>query len=177
MPNMASARKRVNWTELKAEYVSDPMATYHGIAAKYGVSASSVQWHSQHEGWFDARREHASKVVEKLSERNADAAADALAVIHRQHLTNTRELREMIAYKLKTRDSNGKVVVRSDVSIVDLARVASAYNQLLESDRIALGADVLPETHSRAPETELSDTELFAKLQEMLTRHPITPIQ
>ena len=164
---MASAHKRVNWTEVKADYVADPMATYNSIAAKYGVTAASVIWHSRREGWFDARREHSKKVMEKLSERSADSAADALAVIHRQHLTATKELREMLAHKLKA----------PDVSIGDLARVASAYAQLLSADRVALGADVLPETHSRAPEAEMSDTELFAKLQEMLKRHPVTSIQ
>jgi hypothetical protein len=164
---MASAHKRVDWTEVQADYVSNPMATYNSVAEKYGVTVHSVIWHSRREEWFEGRREHSKKVLEKLSERSADSAADALAVVHRQHLTATKELREMLAHKLKA----------SDVSIGDLARVASAYAQLLSADRVALGADLLPETHPRAPETEMSDDELYAKLREMLERHPVTSIQ
>ena len=175
--HMASAHKRVNWTNVKAAYVSNPMATYTGIAEKYGITAASVQWHSQREGWFDARREHSKKVAEKLSERSSDNAATALAEIHRQHLKATKELREMLAHKLKLRTADGQVVLRPDISVGDLARVASAYAQLLEADRVALGADQLPVNHSRAPEAEMSDTELYEKLRQMLDRHPVSSVQ
>ena len=162
---MASARQRVNWTAVKADYVSNPMATHNSIAEKYGVTVHSVIWHSRREEWFEARREHSKKVTEKLSERSADNAAEALAAIHRVHLDATRELRQMLQHKLKVRTGDGQVTLRSDVSIADLARVAAAYNQLLESDRIALGADVLPPTDARAPEAEMSDDELYERLR------------
>jgi hypothetical protein len=100
-----------------------------------------------------------------------------LAAIHRQHLTATKELREMIAYKLKVRNSDGQVVVRSDVSVGDLARVAGAYAQLLESDRIALGADELPVNHPRDPYPDLSNEQLYAKVQAMLERRPVKSVQ
>jgi hypothetical protein len=174
---MASARKRVNWTEVKADYVSNPTATYNSIGTKYRISPRTVQWHSQREGWFETRREHSQRVGEKLAEKSAESAAETLAAIHKQHISATKELREMIAHKLKVRGPDGKVVLRSDVSVGDLARVAAAYNQMLESDRIALGADVLPENSARQPEAEMSDMELFAKLQEMLKRHPVSTVQ
>jgi hypothetical protein len=174
---MASAHKRVNWTDVKADYVSNPMATYNGIAEKYGVTAASVQWHSQREGWFDARREHSKKVAEKLSERSSDNAADALAEIHRQHLKATKELREMIAHKLKVRSADGVVVLRAEISAGDLARIAHAYAVLLEGDRVALGADELPVNHPRDPFADLSDDQLFARLRSTLERHPAKTVQ
>lgn len=67
--------------------------------------------------------------------------------------------------------------MRSDVSVGDLARVAGAYAQLLESDRIALGADELPVNHPRDPYSDLSDEQLYAKVQAMLERHPVKTVQ
>jgi hypothetical protein len=174
---MASAKKRVNWPDLRAEYVSDQMTTFHSLAAKYGVSAKSVEWHALREGWSADRKAHSAKVVEKLGDRVADSAADALAEIHRQHLTATRELRQMIAHKLKVRTTDGQIVLRADISAGDLARIAQAYAVLLESDRVALGADELPVNHPRDPYSDLSDEQIYAKVQAMLERHPVKSVQ
>ena len=174
---MASTHTRVDWTAARADYVADQRATYATIAAKYGATPKSVEWHSAREGWTAERRVHAEKVREKLGDLTSSNAAEALAAIHRAHLDATRELRQMLQHKLKVRTADGQVTLRSDVSIGDLARVASAYAHLLESDRLALGADLLPETHPRVPEAEMSDDELYAKLREMLERHPVTSIQ
>ena len=146
MSAMASAHKCVNWPDVRREYVENQMTTYHSLAAKYPVSASAIEKRSAREGWAADRKKHSEKVTEKLSDRAADNAAEALAAIHRVHLDATRELRQMLQHKLKVRTADGQVTLRSDVSIADLTRVASAYNQLLESDRIALGADLLPPT-------------------------------
>ena len=174
---MASAHKRVNWPDLRREYVENQMTTYHGLAAKYPVSASAIEKRSAREGWAADRKKHSEKVVEKLSDRAASNAADQLAEIHRQHLAATKELRMMIASKLKLRTADGQVVLRSDVSVGDLSRVASAYAQLLESDRICLGADELPVNHPRDPFADLSDEQLFAKLRSTLERHPTKSVQ
>jgi hypothetical protein len=174
---MASAHKRVNWPDLRAAYVSDQSTTIHSLAAKYGVKPKTVEWHSLREGWMDERKAHAEKVREKLGDQTASSAADALAAIHRQHLAATKELRMMLASKLKMRTADGQVIVRSDVSVGDLARVAQAYAVLLEADRIALGADELPVNHPRDPYSDLSDEQLYAKVQAMLERHPVRSVQ
>ena len=174
---MASAHKSVNWPDLRAEYVENQMTTYQSLAAKYPVSASAIEKRSAREGWAADRKKHSEKVVEKLSDRAADNAADQLAQIHKQHLSATKELRQMIASKLKTKNSDGTVMLRPDVSLSDLARCATAYTQLLESDRICLGADELPVNHPRDPFADLSDEELFARLRSTLERHPPKSVQ
>ncbi len=174
---MASAHKRVNWPDVRAEYVENQMSTYQSLAAKYPVSASAIEKRSSREGWAADRKKHCEKVVEKLSERCSDTAADALAAIHQQHLAATEELRQMIAHKLKTRTADGQVVVRADISASDLARIAQAYAVLLESDRVALGADELPANHPRDPFADLSDEQLFARLRTTLERHPTKSVQ
>lgn len=58
-----------------------------------------------------------------------------------------------------------------------LARVVSGMSQLLEADHIALGTDEMPVNHPRDPEAELSDEELYKKVQQMLERQPARPIQ
>jgi uncharacterized protein YjcR len=87
---MASAHKRVNWPDLRAEYVSGQSTTIHALAKKYGVKPKTVEWHSLHKGWMNERKAHAEKVREKLGNQTASSAAAALAAIHRQHLTARR---------------------------------------------------------------------------------------
>lgn len=68
--------------------------------------------------------------------------------------------------------------MRPDVTIGDLARVAGAYAQLLESDRLARwGADELPLHHPREAFADVSDEELYAKVADMLERHPVNSVQ
>jgi len=174
---MASPYKRVNWPDLRAEYVSDQRATYASIAKKYGITAKAVEWHSSREGWTSERRVHSEKVREKLGDLTAGDAAESLAAIYRQHLNATKELREMLAHKLKVPTADGQFLVRPDISVGDLARVAAAYAQLLESDRVALGADELSVNHPRDPFTDLSDEQLFARLRSTLERHPTKTLQ
>ena len=64
-----------DWLKVRAEYESS-QTSYRKLAAKYGVSAKTVERHSQKEGWRKARAEYrqevSSIVSEKCRQRHAD---------------------------------------------------------------------------------------------------------
>lgn len=71
----------MDWKKAKADYVTNPDATYRSIGEKYGVGLHQVANHSRAEGWRDLREQHLEKVYKKTLDKIADdRAAKAVRV-------------------------------------------------------------------------------------------------
>jgi hypothetical protein len=66
--------KRVNWHKIRAEYICG--ASQRSLAAKYGVSHSTIAKHCRIEKWTDERKAAVNKVAEKVIQKTADLAGD-----------------------------------------------------------------------------------------------------
>lgn len=64
----------VNWHKIRAEYIGG--ASQRSLAAKYGVSHSTIAKHCRIEKWTDERKAAVNKVAEKVIQKTADLAAD-----------------------------------------------------------------------------------------------------
>lgn len=69
---------RPDWATIEAEYVSGEIGTYK-LADKYGIPRPSLRYHYEKEEWRRKRREYRQKLVEKSSQKTADAAASNAA--------------------------------------------------------------------------------------------------
>lgn len=63
-----------DWKKIKAEYIRGGIS-YRKLAAKYGVSLSSVCDHSKAEKWADLRKQTANKANTKITESVASQEA------------------------------------------------------------------------------------------------------
>lgn len=69
---------RPDWATIEAEYVSGEIGTYK-LADKYGIPRPSLRYHYEKEEWGRKRKEYRQKLVEKSSQKTADAAANNAA--------------------------------------------------------------------------------------------------
>jgi hypothetical protein len=159
-----------NWATIKAEYISDPSVSAEQLATKHGLAVSTVRWHATHEKWMQARAEYAETLVKNLSLAAINKnVVSVLREVNDKQLKQNEELRYMLNSKLKTRGLDGKITVRSDVTIPDIARAVMAFAELYRLDRLALGAS----TDNVQPASvgdrlrDMTDEELDAELERV----------
>jgi len=71
----------VDWKKAKADYVTNPDATYRSIGEKYGVAQTAVASRSKAEGWRAQREQHLQETYKKsLGKIAADQVAKAARV-------------------------------------------------------------------------------------------------
>lgn len=73
---------RPDWATIEAEYVSGEIGTYK-LADKYGIPRPSLRYHYEKEEWGRKRKEYRQKLVEKSSQKTADAAASNAAKLEK----------------------------------------------------------------------------------------------
>lgn len=73
---------RPDWATIEAEYVSGEIGTYK-LAGKYGIPHPSLRYHYEKEEWGRKRKEYRQKLVEKSSQKTADAAASNAAKLEK----------------------------------------------------------------------------------------------
>lgn len=73
----------VDWTAMRAEYITNPDASYRRLAQKYGVSGTQVSNRGKAEKWPEAREQYLSKTFAKAVEKSSRKKADQMARIDR----------------------------------------------------------------------------------------------
>ena len=75
--------EKVDWNAIRAEYMGGGISQ-RDLAAKHGVSYSSLKLRSENEGWVkmreDAQREATARATQKIAESAADNAAIAARI-------------------------------------------------------------------------------------------------
>lgn len=93
--------KGINWEALATEYItSEPKLSYRDLAAKHGLSESSVSRRGKRDHWPERREQHMrqiacktqAKVEEKTATDRADEAVDAVTFMNEAII----ELRRLI---------------------------------------------------------------------------------
>lgn len=65
----------IDWNAIRAEYIAGGIGQ-RALAAKYGVSYSTLRRRSEHEGWADARKEAGRIASAKAAQKIANTVAD-----------------------------------------------------------------------------------------------------
>jgi hypothetical protein len=174
---MKGNAKHVDWQAIKMEFAANSTLTVAELARKYGVPPSTVRWRCWHYDWMQERSDYQAKVATRLTQlaTSKDAVA-MLRDVNDKQLKQNEELRYMLNSRLKTRGADGKITVKSDVSIPDIARAVAAFTELYRCDRLALGASTenLQPAAARDRFADMSDEELVEELKRVRARNNIT---
>ena len=65
----------IDWNAIRAEYIAGGIGQ-RALAAKHGVSYSTLRRRSEHEGWTNAREEAGRIASAKTAQKTANAVAD-----------------------------------------------------------------------------------------------------
>jgi hypothetical protein len=159
-----------DWRAIKTDYVQNPNLTQKDICEKYDLSWDTMRYHAKREKWGEARSQYAQQYAQQLTVASVPKnALPMLREINEKQLKQNEELRYMLNSKLKTRGLDGKISVRPDVTIPDIARAVAAFSELYRLDRLALGAS----TDNVQPATmgdrlrDMTDEELDAELERV----------
>ena len=148
MNNLVANEKRIDWAAIRAEYIAGGISQ-RKLAAKYGVSDSTLTKKANAEKWGAQRKAAYKKSATKAQQKTADAAASNAVKLERaKGLVIDRLLRvieSMPAGGTHTRqylqDGNKRLTVDYDlleiVSIIEKLQSKdggnSAGNELLQS--------------------------------------------
>jgi len=138
--------KRVNWHQVRAEYIAG--TSQRKLAEKYGCNRAAIERRCRLEKWSEARKEARARVQEKVIQKTADLAADnatLAAGIKRKGLMLLDKLFDEFAKQKSTehRDYDGNNVtdikrLRDLTSAFkdltdDIAGISGTQNDLLQS--------------------------------------------
>ena len=174
---MKGNAKHVDWVAMKLEYAANSALTIAELARKHGIPPSTIRWRIWHYDWMQARADYQAKVAQRLTQlaTNKDAVA-LLRDCNDKQMKQNEELRYMLNSRLKTRGADGKITVKSDVSIPDIARAVAAFGELYRLDRLALGAstDNVQPTMPHDRFADMSDEDLVEELKRVRARNNVT---
>ena len=68
----------LNWTKIRNEYINGHIS-YRKLAAKHGISESTLMQRAVKEKWADRRKEQRSKIETKTEQKTAEKIAEAEA--------------------------------------------------------------------------------------------------
>ena len=155
---------------MKMEYAHNAACTTKEIGSKYNIPESTVRWHAFKEKWNEERAVFQAKVSAKIVE--SAASKDAVTIlrdINKKQLQWNEEMRYAINALLKTRNTEGAVVLRADVQLHDVSRAIAGMAELYRLDRLALGAsteNVQPAT-TRDRIDDMTDEQVIAELARL----------
>lgn len=145
--------KGINWEALATEYITaEPKLSYRDLAAKHGLSESSVSRRGKRDQWPERREQHMrqiacktqAKVEEKIATDRADEAVDAVTFMNEAII----ELRRLI-------DSGALKCNSLEGAANALCRVILTRQKLIED----LEANAEPEPMQEPPR-ELTEEEI-----------------
>lgn len=110
---------KVNWIQLKKDYISDETTSHESLSQRYGVSTHVIAERASKEKWVELRKETLAKAHEKLLEKTSENIANFQAkklrvgqfmvdkgvkTLSEKDPRNAREAKEVIeiGYKIAT---------------------------------------------------------------------------
>ena len=78
MPRKKEA-ERPDWERIKAEYITDPQASYRKLCTKYGVPFSTLRDRAARENWVAERNKTQNKIVRQAAQKIVSRKAKRIA--------------------------------------------------------------------------------------------------
>lgn len=146
-------KTKVDWLEVRKEYLSDDTTSYRLLAKKYGVSKETLQKRATREGWPDLRQDLAEKAFNNFTEKLLDEKSNAQSR-HLQHYQNLQALAnnsiQDFAERSFERDRKGRLILINDkdgnpqpipkpLNTFELEKLAKTLKIAIDGERIVLG--------------------------------------
>lgn len=143
----------IDWTSMKAEYISAPTRIeYEVLAKKYGTTRIVVARRAQEEDWKSAREIACDEVVSRSTRESIENRVARLAIWNEESILEAGWLREA-ARKLYMRHTEEGWKFNKDIDHKSISAAAAAHVAADKLARLALGAstDNLNQQHSTLP--------------------------
>ena len=135
----------MDWHKIKAEYIAGG-TSYRKLAEKHGVSFNTLKTHAVEEQWHKLRQQKdiktTTKIVESLSDKDAEKAVDIVDVADRLLskitevlgvVTTTQDIRHLTSALKDIKDIKG---VKSEADIREQeARIAKLQREAQEEEK------------------------------------------
>jgi hypothetical protein len=167
------AATQPDWAAIRLDYIKNQEMTQESLAEKWGVTPDQVRGRAYREKWAQAREDYSAQYAERLTQLSIrNDAPVMLKALNEKVLKQSEELRVMLNMKLKMRDAQGKIVVRPDVSIIELRCACAAFAELFRMDRLALGAstDNVAVASTQSSYDNMTEEQLVEELRQVRQR-------
>ncbi|MCF0230349.1 MAG: hypothetical protein HUJ76_11745, partial [Parasporobacterium sp.] len=124
----------IDWNKIKAEYIRGG-TSYRKLAAKYGVSSSSLMQKGMVEKWTDLRKQKQIKAEAKIIEKSASREAE--------RADNIQTVADLLIKKITEGITNGDLIVDSKdfraitASLKDLREIKGYKSDLDMQEQMA----------------------------------------
>lgn len=127
---------KVDWIEIRKEYVTNHTSSYRTLSKKFGISYTALQQHATKEDWPKQRQD----LVEKSNQKTDDEFVKIKAECDDRHVLHYKNI-QAIANKtiMKWNDKLNKTSSSFEVDARDLANVARALKIGIDGERIVRG--------------------------------------
>lgn len=144
-----SRKTKVDWLEVRKEYLTDNTSSYRSLAKKYGVSDTTLEKRAKSEGWAELRQELGEKAFSKFTEKLLDTKSSA----NNRHLTHWQNLQALannaivdFAERNYERNKAGYLILDGNnnpiprpLNTFELEKLAKTLKIAIDGERVVLG--------------------------------------
>ena len=130
MVPIENEKKRINWNEIRAEFISG--VSYGILSKKYHVSKSTIHKHAQDGDWRTLRTEAANQARTLSVQRTAEAAADNAALAASIKRQGLEILAKLFADFAKINATEHRESSQGVTDVKRLRDLTAAYKDLTE---------------------------------------------
>jgi len=144
----SSRKTKVDWLEVRKEYLMDATTSYKSLAKKYGVALKTLQDRGTREGWSVLRQDLVDKAFNRFTEKLLDQKSSANER-HLQHWQNLQGLANEAVVDMATRnferDRKGNLVMFRGkplpvpLNTFELEKLAKTLKIAIDGERVVLG--------------------------------------
>lgn len=162
---------KIDWSSIKAEYITSHDITLKELAVKYNVAAISVSVHCQKEEWAREKKEYNQSIADEIIKRRREQRITVISDFNDMCAQlSTLAIREMLEelYRLKANeqsisDDNEEDKYRSNV-MYHLKSISKAFIDFQKAGYLAIG---LPQEKVQNEVIIAPDIPLDEKIKDM----------
>lgn len=126
-----AAPAKIDWFQVRKDYIQDASVSYNDLALKYGVSQRAVQERGTSEGWPELRKSLAEKAFMQFQSNLLGQKSKA----QERHLLNWQNLQALANRRIQEVAEAKKTMVDAK----ELKDLAATMKMAIDGERVVLG--------------------------------------
>ncbi len=125
--------KKVDWSAIETEYVTNPKSTSRALGTKYNIPHGTIQTRMRHEKWSEKRKSFHAKVSEKIQSSIVEDLVEQGRKWNQRDIEVFSELRDTAVKALD------QIKVHPIIDAKELKAIAGTLINAQRGARLALG--------------------------------------
>lgn len=126
-----AAPAKIDWFQVRKDYIQDASVSYNDLAIKYGVSQRSVQERGTSEGWPELRKSLAEKAFAAFQNKLLGIKSKA----QDRHLLNWQNLQALANRRIQEIAEDKKMAIDAK----ELKDLTATMKMAIDGERVVLG--------------------------------------